>query len=206
MKLQRLLQVAAGVGVLTMGTFGIVRGADHLDPADRVFDPPGDDADISDVYAWHTSAGNLVIALTFSLDDSTDFSGNRDILYAIQIDDADENFEPNTSIYVRFAQNRNNEWGVQFTGVPGITGPVEGPVGTIIDLGGALFYAGVRDDPFFFDFEGFLATNQLGTLSFDPTRDFFRDTNISAIVVELPIRVLPFRAPFRVWATTARIQ
>ena len=210
MKLQRLSLVVAGVGLLAVGKLDAVHAADHLDPSPRVGAPIGNSADIADIYAWNTDtstlAGNLVVALTFAGPlNSAEFTGDPDVLYTIHIDNNDAAFDPNASIYVRFGQDSEGVWGVQFTGIPGTTGPVEGQVGSIIDLGGASVYAGVREDPFFFDLQGFLETVQTGTLNFNPDRDFFAGGNVSAIVVELPVRALPGDGPYRVWATTGRI-
>lgn len=210
MKFNRLTRVAAGVCGLMLGALGVLYAADHLDPSPRVGSPVGNAADIADLYAWNTTTstatGNLVLALTFAGPlSAADFSADRDVLYAIHVDNDDEGFEADTSIYVRFAQDSLGRWGVQFSGVPGTAGPVEGRVGSILDLGGAYVYAGVREDPFFFDLQGFQETIQTGNLSFNPARDFFAGGNVSAIVVELPLRALPGNGPYRVWATTGRI-
>ena len=210
MKLQRFSSVVVGVVLLTASTSGALQAADHLDPSPRVGSPVGNAADIADLYAWHTStatnAGNLVVALTFAGPvTGIDFTGDPDVIYGIHIDDDDDGFSPNASIWVRFAANSEGAWGVQFTGIPGVVGTVEGPVSTTMDLGGASVFAGVREDPFFFDLQGFMTTVQTATLSFDPTRDFFAGSNVSAIVIEIPLRALPGVGPYRVWATTGRI-
>ncbi len=106
---------------------------------------------------------------------------------------------------MRFAQDGDGKWGAQFTGIPGTDGPVVGAVGSTIDLGGAQAYTGVREDPFFFDLEGFQNTLMTGTLSFDPTRDSFAGANVSSIVVEIPLRSLPGSGPYHFWGTTGRI-
>jgi hypothetical protein len=58
----------------------------------------------------------------------------------------------------------------------------------VTEVGGIRLFAGQRDDPFFFDFVGF--TGFLGA-SFTPAAetpaDTFAGTNVSSIVVELPI-------------------
>ncbi len=209
LKSNRAFVLTASAGVLVAAAVGFVVAADHLDPSPRVGMPVGNSADIADVYAWNTGTStltdNIVVALTFAGPIGPTFTGDRDVLYTIEIDNEDEMFDPNLSIRARFAQNSAGQWGVQFTGIPGTDGPVVGPVGAIIDLGGASAYAGVREDPFFFDLTGFQNTLMTGTLSFDPTRDFFAGGNVSAIVVEIPLRALPGDGPYQVWATTGRI-
>ena len=65
--------------------------------------------------------------------------------------------------------------------------------------------AGLFDDPFFFDLQGFRETTSTGTLSFDNTRDFFAGQNVSAVVIEIPTsRIANGTNPVDIWATTAR--
>ena len=132
-------------------------------------------------------------------------SADPDVLYTMHIDSDDASFDPDVSIHARFAQNGAGEWGVQLMGIPGTPGPVVGRVGATLDLAGALAYTGVREDPFFFDLQGFQTTLMTGTLAFDPTRDFFAGGNVSAIVVQIPLRALPGSGPYQIWATTGRI-
>jgi hypothetical protein len=76
--------------------------------------------------------------------------------------------------------------------------------------GGAKLYAGVRDDPFFFDLTSFMrwrdpdgdgAFTYTGPTTFDGV-DFFRGTNISTIVLEIPDSWIGGSA--NVWATTTK--
>ena len=66
------------------------------------------------------------------------------------------------------------------------------------------FWAGLREDPFFFDLTGFQETLSTGTVSFVNDRDFFAQKNISAIVIELETEDLG-GTTLQVWATTSRI-
>ena len=65
--------------------------------------------------------------------------------------------------------------------------------------GGGKLFAGLRDDPFFFDFVSF------GTLTFcttDPATDFFAGLNVSAIVLEVRTAQLLDATPnIGVWGT-----
>jgi hypothetical protein len=89
---------------------------------------------------------------------------------------------------------------------PGASGPVIGPVEKKIDGGlNARVYAGLRDDPFFFDLEGFRNTLATGTLSFDGSRDTFAGSNCTAIVLEMDLAAAQAGgATLQLWATTAR--
>ncbi|MCA9699164.1 MAG: DUF4331 family protein, partial [Myxococcales bacterium] len=71
--------------------------------------------------------------------------------------------------------------------------------------GGAMVYAGPREDPFFFDFDGFLATLDTGTVSFNPDNDSFAGTNVTSIVVEVDLAgVSGGSTNLSIWATAAR--
>jgi hypothetical protein len=203
--------LAAGALLAAAVASRAASGADHLDPSPRLGGVAGDAADIADLYAWHTGArgagGNLVVALDFGGPQrSLAFAGDRDVLYAIHLDGADADLLPDLTIHARFGQSPAGEWGVEVEGLPGVDGRVVGRVGAVIDLGGAMVFAGVRDDPFFFDLQGFRETLMTGDVAFSAARDFFAGQNVSTLVVELPLRALPEAGPYRVWATTARFR
>jgi hypothetical protein len=77
---------------------------------------------------------------------------------------------------------------------------------------GITFFAGRRDDPFFFDLIGFLNVLDIGGRSFvgcggpssHPERDTFKDQNVSSIVIEVPSSMLEAGGDSKigVWATT----
>jgi hypothetical protein len=70
--------------------------------------------------------------------------------------------------------------------------------------GGITVFAGVRDDPFFFDltqFQAILAGQASGFRN--PGVDTFAGTNVLAIVVEVPISMLG-GSSLNVWGTTSR--
>jgi len=89
---------------------------------------------------------------------------------------------------------------------------VVGAVEDNITSGNVQLYAGLRDDSFFFDLQGFHDTlTPPYTLSFDHNRDSFAGTNTPVIVVEFPTSALTRSAHaigsptgYRVWASTAR--
>jgi len=207
-RLIRLLPVAAIA--LAAGVYFTdsepVQAADHTDPPDRV--AAGNSADIGDLYAWHnTGRGTLTVALTFAgpLAPAADQAGayDSDILYGVHIDNSADN-TPNFNVWIRFAQNDLGAWGVQVIGLPGTNGPVVGAVETILNPGNDVkVWAGLRDDPFFFDLQGFIDTTTTGDLSFVATRDFFAGLNITAVVLEMPLGAAQSSGDsLQVWATT----
>lgn len=183
-----------------------VRAADHVEAPGSMADPA---ADISDFYAWHTDGGKLVVALDFAglAEAGAPPTFDFDVLYGIHIDNNDDN-ESDIDIWCRFGTNMAmDEMGVQCLNVPGADGPVEGPVETNLDGGnGVMVYAGSREDPFFFDLEGFQMTLAMGEILFDNTRDFFAGLNVTSIVIEMDAAAAAAGATeIQLWATTGRL-
>lgn len=195
-----LCTAAVTVALATSGVFA----ADHAEAPGTMADLA---ADITDVYAWHTENGTLVAVVDFAGLQEAGSTGtyDADVLYTIHIDNDGDN-EPDIDVLVRFGQNGAGEWGVQALNVPGSDVPVEGPVGTVIDGGnGVQLFAGPRDDPFFFDLDGYQATLMSGTLMFDSANDTFAGTNVTAIVLEMDAAAASGGSDtIQVWATTGR--
>ena len=187
--------------------------ADHLDPPSRT-DPamdttPDKPADIADIYAWHTDT-SVIIAMTFAGPQATTLpaSYDRDVLYTINIANGTDKTVPTFPIQIRFGKDNTangDQYGVQISGLPGVTGTLEGPVETDLVKDGVTARAGLFDDPFFFDVQGFRETVSSGTLSFDKNRNFFGGQNLTAIVLEIPKnRIANGPNSIGIWGTTAR--
>lgn len=162
-------------------------------------------ADLADVYAWHTG-NKLVAAVTFAgiNASATGPVYDDDVLYTLHIDNNGD-FVPDHNVYVRFGKNDDDEWGVQVENLPG-SQTISGPVGTNLSAGGGrLVFAGWREDPFFFDLDGFRATLDSGTLAFNNERDFFAGRNVTAIVLEMDLAAAKGAgSTLNIWATTGR--
>lgn len=181
-----------------------VTAADHADAPMTQADAA---ADIADFYAWHTDNGTIVAVMTFAAlrapGDAPVYDADK--LYTIHIDNtadpaagnpAFNDNESDIQINLRFGQNNLGDWGVQVNNLPGADDATfDGPVQTELTNGTATAIAGDFDDPFFFDFEGFLATRDNLLDDADPadvafaglggaTVDFFAGTNAMAVVVE----------------------
>lgn len=203
------LASAAGVALMLPGQF--LTAADHLDPP-ALTDPavdatPDRPADIADVYSWHTDT-SVIIAMTFSGPQPTSApaSYDRNVLYTINISNAAPKSSAEFPILVRFGPGAGaNQFGVKFSGLPGVTGDIVGPVETNLTKDGVTVRAGLFDDPFFFDLQGFRTTVSTGTLSFNNQRNFFAGQNLTAIVIEIPKdRLANGTNPLGIWGTTAR--
>jgi len=187
------------------------RAADHLDPPNRTdlaFDPiPDIPADIADVFAWHT-ADKVNVILTFGGPSSPTqpASFDRDVLYKILVSTAAPTDTPEIVIRARFGPGTGaNEWGVRIEGVPGVNGAIEGPVDTDLVKDGVTARAGLFDEPFFFDLQGFRETRSLGAIRFDNRRNFFDANNDTAIVLSIPKdRFASASTPLGFWSVTSR--
>lgn len=193
--------------------------ADHADAPGSTLDPS---ADITDVFIFR-EGGRLVGAICFGgtpapntrVDGPT---GRYDpnVLFTYNID-LNGDAEPEHQLLIRFGRNDKGEAGVQIENLPGAgAAKVSGPVEKVINApSGLRFYAGLRDDPFFFDFQGFRATigsfnstdKPKGELKFDSSRDSFARRNLTAIVFEMDqTAVAPIPGQLlRVWASGNRL-
>lgn len=210
-----LLALATWLGASPEGA----DAADHGEAPAAAADLP---ADIADYFAWHKDDGSMVVVLSFAgnVTPSAGETGSydRDVLYGIHFSNTGSGGTPayasTHDIWVRFGQDGAGTWGLQVTGLPGEDGPVMGEVGTAhTAAGGAQFYAGLADDPFFFDLEGFTGLVSTGdATSFDSlpalssTRDSLAGQNSTVIVLEFPAAMVTSAGGMvHTWATTARI-
>lgn len=163
-------------------------------------------ADIGDYYVWH-EGDQLNMILTFGTFAAPGLPAtfDRDVLYGFHFDTSiPADGIADTEIFARFAQNDEGEWGLQVAGI-GDT-PLEGPVETTLDNSELTAWAGLAEDPFFFDQTGFNTTVATGVLSFDPTRDDVAGLNITAIAIQLPITSVQSEgSEFQTWVTTSNI-
>ncbi|MCX4244508.1 DUF4331 family protein [Paraliomyxa miuraensis] len=200
----------AAMATVALATTGLMLARPQAQAADHI-DAPGTGgdaaADITDFFAWH-EGDRVVAAMAFAGLDVPGSTGTYDdqVLYGIHVDNDGDNVADQT-VWARFGQDAEGNWGVKVEGLPGATADVIGPVGEVLDAGlGLRVFAGVRDDPFFFDLDGFQATLSTATLSFDPSNDTFAATNVTMIVVEMSIDgVAAGSNDLQLWATTGRL-
>lgn len=208
---KKLTSVLATASVLAVGT--LVLAADHGEAPLASSDQP---ADIADMYAWH-QGDKLYLAMTFAgaRMPAADQTGTFDegVLYGFHIDNDGDN-APDVDVWVRFGQNEAGAWGVKVEGLPGTTGAVIGAAGgTVTDTDSGLrVYSGLRDDPFFFDLQGFRDTATSGSLQFaslvgSGARDSLAGTNATAIVLEADLAAASGSSTaLQIWGTTGRKQ
>lgn len=204
------LVAAAALGV---GLTDRAGSADHLD-APGLTSPRGDGRlDLNDLYAFQspTNPDNTVLILTVNpgagVLSPTTFRPGGDSGYEWRIDyDGDAiddrilraNFSPEEDGKQRYRLRMFDAGGANMeVNARGFTGE---PVA----FDGGWVQAGVFDDPFFFDLDGFLANSFCtGEPGDDARPDFFAGLNVSGIVVELPSAWITDGDPqISVWART----
>lgn len=225
---------AVGLGTLALGLGSSLDGADHVDSPITVGDQA---ADIADLFAFERN-GNLVLAMTLSeIQTAPDLLLGESlfdprVLYEFKLDDVTDGDEEANLVVQAFVVGNPHNQQMRIVGpVPPARGGtesqiVQGPqlkvrVSTdgrayVGDRDGVKAFAGVRDDPFFFDFVAFSQIIELrkqGILdervAFRPdgeAEDTFAGLNTYAIVVEIaPERLQGISLDdLRVWATTSR--
>jgi len=176
--------------------------ADHAEATGTQADPA---ADITDFYAW--SDGSTITAILnynplMLPGDPAVY--DADVLYSIHFD-LDGDAVSDHDIHVRFGINAENQWGVQAVGVPSAGAPVQGAVESVVAGPGSMLYAGLRDDPFFFDLGGFNDTLATGDLLMDGSDDV-AGFNVMVIALQFDApSLLGTDVDFQTWATTSRI-
>ncbi|WNM18219.1 DUF4331 family protein [Flavobacterium capsici] len=197
----------------------ILVAADHIDaPA-----VTGNKSDITDVYAFQgQDSNNMVFVVNtqglLSPSATASATFDEDVLTEINIDNNGDNVED----LVIQAIARGNKMYFFGPATPNMTGKMStiktqnasGKV-KISEYGetnvetenGMKFFAGPRDDPFFFDLGQYSAILSGTATGFNnPGTDTFAGTNVLSIVVEVPKSTLGSSSTINVWAETKREQ
>jgi Domain of unknown function (DUF4331) len=211
--------LAAAVGGGTSGS----DAADHVDAPGLM--PPGGNLqlDITDVYAFRARNGRSVLVMNVNgltapgkrpvfASGAPVVARTKAVTYWFRVDN---NGDAAADVNLAVTFGKANRAGVQELTVKrngrllveGQTSP--GKSVTVARSGAIRAYAGLRDDPFFFDLDGFIniLSNEPGKsfLGCTGTRtDFFARKNVSAIVLELPASQLtrPGSSALGVWGAT----
>ena len=214
-----LLVAAAGLGVTRF-----ITASDHKDSMLLAGDPA---ADIADIYTFRspTNPANVVLAMTVSgfippSEASTTFF-DPNVLYQWKIDNDGDAVED--LVIQAFVTGTGGHQVMHFRGpakaseIGSTTRVIEGPETATVAVSntptpivatrnGMTVFAGVRDDPFFFDLVQFKKIIAGEASAFrNPGVDTFAGTNVLAIVVELPSSLLG-GTKLSVWGSTSRPQ
>ena len=234
-----LAALLAALLVTQLGGPSRAGAADHRDAPGLT--PPGGDvrADINDIYVFAASnPSRTAIVLTvngLTAADTPAFFGravpgvgaNKRILYFIHVDN-DGDALADVTYRLRFGKPRNGVQNYELRRNGQVLIPLRNGRTTRFDAaprsnsgGGARLFAGVSEDPFYFDLPGFInlakGLDAIG-LDDDPTNnaesfigctearpDFFAGLNVSSIVLEVPDSQLTAGGTGNtvgIWATT----
>lgn len=214
MKKSKILLGLALTGVLAITLIA----ADHIDaPAVQ-----GGKSDITDFYAFQgANTNNMVFVanvqglLTPTASSSASFDEN--VMVEFNIDNNGDNVEdlviqaiPRDGKMYFFGPVAPGTAGTNstvktssFLGYVSITG--YGSNAIIANQNGASMFAGLRDDPFFFDFGQYSAIIGGSATSFNnPGTDTFAGSNVMSIVVELPKSLLGGSGTLNTWVETKK--
>ena len=210
-----LVAVAVTAALMTGPSAG--QAADHVDAPGLT--PPGGNyqLDITDHYAWRAKNGNTVLVTNVNglskagvkpvfASGVPGVARTKGVAYWLRIDN---NGDAVSDVDLRITFSKPDANGVQTMNVDRngkalLVGKTTAPgkkIVTINKQNGIRAFAGLRDDPFFFDLAGFLditaaldADKTNDAKSFvgckAPRPDFFKGLNVSSIVLELPPSLL----------------
>ncbi len=212
------LKRVLGIGVVAVASFFIV-AADHIDaPA-----VTGGNSDITDFYAFQgENTNNLVFVanlqglLSPAATGSAVFDEN--VLIEFNIDNTGDHVE-DLVIQAIPRDGKMYFFGPVVPSQAGVTSIVEtsAAVSGIVDItsygssaniatnDGMTFFAGPRDDPFFFDFTQYSAIIGGTATGFNsPGADTFAGTNVLSIVVEVPKSMIGGSGTINTWVESKR--
>lgn len=209
------------LGLSFLAISGLVLiAADHADaPA-----VTGNASDITDVFAFQgQDTNNMVFVMNtqglLSPSATASAAFDENVLLEFNIDNTGDNVEDLVIQAIRKGDTMYF-FGPVAPGTTGITSTIKtdaaigsvkisqyGSAPIITSQNGYKFFAGPRDDPFFFDlnqFKHILAGTATGFNN--PGTDTFAGTNVLSLVVEVPKSVLGSAASINIWGETKRKQ
>jgi hypothetical protein len=206
------IQPVIGTFLLILLPFLSTALADHVDSTNAANDSI---ADLADLYAFvdpHCEAVGgsgcddapveLIVALTLNPDASGSEQFSEDVLYHFY-------FENDAGNKDQISCSFSAEQVMNCSGFDSLT--AEARVGQVGVNGDLRVYAGLRDDPMFFDLEAFEVFQQNGILAYDGAgEDSLAGTNVLAIVIGIKISAMPSGASAahnvnKIWAASERI-
>lgn len=198
----------------------ILVAADHID-APTVM---GNASDITDVYAFQgQDSNNLVFAVNtqglLSPNATAAATFDENVMIEINIDNTGDNVE-DLVIQAIKKDDRMYFFGPVAPGTTGTSSTVKtaaasgsvtissyGSTAMTTEKNGMKFFAGPRDDPFFFDLGQFKAILGGTASGFNnPGTDTFAGTNVLSVVVEVPKSMLGTSETLNFWAETKKKQ
>lgn len=177
-----------------------VQAADHRDAPGATSDPT---ADINDIYAFINPADTGEVVLVNTVVPFANYNSRfSDVVdYVFRIDNGVANGE--VEISCRFSEQSNK---ISCTGPNGLA--AAGGIERTVQGEGMRVWAGLRDDPFFFDSPAFNATRASLTPSFtNPGVNFFNGNTLAIVIGVQKSRLNNGGANpvWKVWGATERV-
>jgi hypothetical protein len=198
----------------------ILVAADHIDAPSVT----GNAADITDLYTFQgQETNNLVFAVNtqglLSPNATAAAAFNENMMIEINIDNTGDNVE-DLVIQAIKKGDKMYFFGPYAPATKGTSSTIKtsaasgsvaisayGAAPVTATENGMKFFAGPRDDPFFFDLGQFQAIlGQTATAFNNPGTDTFAGSNVLSIVVEVPKAMLGTASTLNVWAETKKKQ
>lgn len=221
-------KILLGIGILAIAGFFVI-AADHIDaPA-----VTGMTTDITDVYGFQNPAGDKLVLVAnvqgmLTPANTAGAAFDETVMVEFNIDtdgDAVEDMViqaiPRNGVMYFFGPSpvTASQTGTSSTFLTGVTPNTvdisTGANAIVANSNGMSFFAGPRDDPFYFDFGQFsnILTpgdddgDGLEETSFnDPGVDSFANTNVLSIVIEVPKTMLGSGTSINTWVETKKRQ
>lgn len=219
-------RIALGLAVTAAAGLGAVGWLTASDHKDGPITTPNPAIDLADVYAFRSPLRpeNLVLVMTvhgfIPPAETRSVSFDPRLLYEFQIDTNGDAVADR--VIQAQAMGTGNDQTVEFRGhaVPALGNarsvPLSGAQAVRVPFtvtgeaqtapqGGMMAFAGVRDDPFFFDFARYQQIDAGRAESFrTPGLDTFAETNVLALAVEIPASALGGGPELGVWGTISQ--
>lgn len=179
--MKRPLRIFAAV--LALGVPLAALAADHLDSADAASNNEPS-ADITDLYAWMTADAsklNLVAAVNAGAGANAVFSDAVIYQFAVSSSASFGAPQQSTLVTCKFIDGTNIEC---WAGADYVVGDPSNPQGIVSDRGGMRVFAGLRDDPFFLEYDGFNNTVAAAVAAVQANQVTFDDASCPLLTEE----------------------
>ncbi|PKQ44763.1 molecular chaperone DnaK [Confluentibacter flavum] len=207
------LKKVLGIGIIAIAGFLVVVAADHIDaPAVQ-----GGNSDVTDFYAFQgENTNNMVFVanvqglLSPAATSNASFSEN--VLIEFNIDNDGDFVEdlviqaiPRNGKMYFFGPVAPSQTGLNSTiavtsAVGGVVDITTGSNAVVATNAGMSFFAGPRDDPFFFDFAQYSQIiGGMATSFNNPGSDTFAGSNVLSVVVEVPKSLIGGSGTINTW-------
>ncbi len=219
------MRITVGLGILSVAGL-IFMAADHIDAPNVVVSGlEGTTSDITDVYAFQAADPNSIVLVAnvkgiLSPTATADAKFDENVLVEFNIDTDGDNVEdvimqaiPRDGKMYFFgptaASNTSSTSSTVSTSATknSVAITAYGESAVVGTSGSYKFFAGPRDDPFFFDFFQYNAVIAGDTTAFKANgSDTFAGTNVMSFVVEMPKSVVGTTGNINVWVESKRKQ